>query len=210
MKFGSGFFASLDGVNLNGSLLAKVQRMCQWAIQNDMVTEDIEIGGAMRSPAMAHQMCVAWELQYRYGKYLTFDDVRALPQGKDADGNNWTQYGTSDQDILKKCNEVRSSSAKAAAGYMEGNPKRAPLDDGPGVSNHCSGGAIDVTIHWRAPGQDASKNADDVWAWENIYNMFGIFRALPKGSKYQENWHVEESGKQLNTDDQAPPEPSAV
>ncbi|MFK7931098.1 MAG: hypothetical protein AB8H79_23125, partial [Myxococcota bacterium] len=70
-KFKPGFELALDGTALQKSLLTKVQMLCEWAIANDMVTGDIGWSSGMRSPARAHQMCVAWNIQY--GQHVTFD-----------------------------------------------------------------------------------------------------------------------------------------
>lgn len=199
-KFSTYFQPSLDGKDLESTLMAKVYRLMQWAIQNDMVTGDIVIGDGVRSPKRAHQMCVAWEIQY--GSRVKFDAVKALPGGKDKDGNLWYKTGWSWEDVKANANKVRASKAIAAAGWEFGDARRAPLplSSRPGVSLHCTGRAVDVTIPWRKKGVAASQNKTDVWGWENVYNLFGLHRPLGPTSSNPENWHIQETGKKLATD----------
>lgn len=202
-RYGSAFKTSLDGINLRGSLLDKVVRMVEWAIANDMVTANIEFVSGMRSPAQAHQMSVAWHIQY--GTNVTLDALKALTDGKDSDGNRWYKEGWTMEQVKANAHNVRASSAIAAAGYPKGDPRRKPLNDNQGVSRHCSGGAIDVTIPWRAKGKNASTNSTDVWGWEEIYKMFGLHRPLGPSSKHPEHWHIEETSKVLDAEEDAEP-----
>jgi hypothetical protein len=202
-QFSGSFQPSLEGKNLESTLMSKVVRLMQWAIANDMVTSDIVISDGVRGPKTAHRICVAWEIQYGPGR-VTLDSVKALSGGKDADGNVWYKDGWSWEDVKKNANSVRSSSKIAAAGHEYGDPARAPLpiNSRPGVSRHCTGRAVDVTIPWRAPGKPASENKTDVWAWEDIYKQFGLHRPLHKdrvsSANLQENWHIEETSKKLD------------
>lgn len=202
-QFGGGFQPSLEGRSLESSLMGKVQALMQWAIENDMVTGDIVIGDGVRGPKTAHRMCVAWNIQYRWGSVIKLADLEALPEGKDADGTKWYDKDWTEEQIKDNAKSIRASQAIAAAGYDLGDAKRAPLplNSRPGVSRHCTGRAVDVTIPWRAPGKDASTGATDVWAWEDIYKQFGLHRPLHKtlvsDAKLQENWHIEETGKKL-------------
>jgi hypothetical protein len=185
-----------DGIRLHRTLIDKVARMLDWAIQNDMVTGNIVVSSGMRSPSTAHRWC-AWEIQYRPGRiHISLARLKALPGGKDRDLNLWYKQAWGDDwgPIIANANSVRKSSRIAAAGYAKGNPRRAPLDVADakaGVSNHCSGGAIDITIPWRAPGAHASTGKTDIWAWDQIYAMFGLVRSLPKGSPFEEAWHIQ-------------------
>lgn len=202
-QFSNYFQPSLEGKNLEASLMAKVQRLMEWAIQNDMVTSDIVIGDGVRGPKTAHKMCVSWNIQYRADKVITLDALKKLPGGKDADGTQWYQDGWGWDEAKANAKAIRSSNKIAAAGYEHGDAKRAPLpiNSGPGVSRHCTGRAVDVTIPWRAPGKDASTGKGDVWAWEDIYKQFGLHRPLHKDLvsdvNLQENWHIEETSKKL-------------
>lgn len=192
-RFANYFQPSLDGKTLEPTLMTKVWRLMQWAVYNDMTTGDIVIGDGVRSPKTAHRMCVAWEIQYGPGR-VTFEAVKALPGGKDGDGNLWYRSGWTWAQVKANAKEVRASSAIAAAGHEFGDSKRAPLplNSRPGVSRHCTGRAVDVTIKWRKQGVSATTNQNDVWGWETINNQFGLFRPLPKGHPNQENWHLEE------------------
>jgi hypothetical protein len=203
-KFGGAFQPSLEGLALEGSLMSKVQALMEWAIENDMVTSDVEVGDGVRGPMTAHRMCVAWNVQYRYEDVITLDALKALAGGKDADGNKWYEDGWTAAEIKANAKAIRASESIAAAGYDRGNAKRAPLpvNSSPGVSRHCTGRAVDVVIPWRAPGKDAADGATDVWAWEDVYKQFGLHRPLHKtlqsNPKTQEHWHIEETDKKLD------------
>lgn len=205
-QFSGSFQPSLEGRALEGSLMSKVQALMQWAIENDMVTGDITIGDGVRGPKTAHKMCVSWNIQYRWDSVITLAALKALPGGADEDGTVWYKDGWSEEEIKQNAKNIRASNKIAAAGYDYGDSKRLPLplNSRPGVSRHCTGRAVDVTIPWRAPGQDASKNATDVWAWEEVYKQFGLHRPLHKtlvsSANLQENWHIEETGKKLDDD----------
>lgn len=205
-RFSGHFQPSLEGKNLESSLMSKVYRLMQWAIANDMVTEDIVISDGVRGPKTAHRICVAWEIQYGPGR-VDFDSVKALPGGKDADGNVWYKDGWTWEEVKSNANSVRSSNKIAAAGYEYGKPERAPLplNSRPGVSRHCTGRAVDVTIPWRTKGVHASKNQSDVWGWEELYTQFGLHRPLHKdkvsSTNLQECWHIEETSKKLEGND---------
>jgi hypothetical protein len=207
-RFGGGFMPSLEGKSIDGGLMAKLHKLMEWAVENDMITGDIELGSGMRGPMTAHRMCVSWNIQYRWGKVITLDALKALPGGKDDDGNLWYKPDWSEDDIKKNAKDVRASSAIAAAGHQKGEHARAPLpiNASPGVSRHCTGGAVDVAIPWRAPGKDAAEKATDLWAWEDIYKQFGLHRPLHRDIQsqpnLQEHWHIEETSKQLEGDDE--------
>ncbi|HRC59145.1 MAG TPA: D-alanyl-D-alanine carboxypeptidase family protein, partial [Kofleriaceae bacterium] len=206
-QFSNYFQPSLEGKALQSTLMAKVQRLMQWAIENDMVTGDIIIGDGVRGPKTAHKMCVSWNIQYRWGTIITLDALKKLPGGKDEDGTTWYQEGWGETEAKANAYAIRSSNKIAAAGYEYNDEKRLPLplSSKPGVSRHCTGRAVDVTIPWRKPGKDASTGDTDVWAWEDIYKQFGLHRPLHKtlvsDANLQENWHIEETGKELDGDD---------
>ena len=192
-RYGSDFATTLEGVTIKSSLLDKVIRMAEWAIANDMVTGDIELGSGMRSPATAHQWATAYQIQY--GGDVTQEALEALPGGKDMDGNLWWKEGWTMEDAKRQANRTRSSDAIAAPGYPKGDPRRAPLNDRSPVSNHCGGEAIDVTFHWRRKGKDASTNDSHEWGWPEIYALYGLKRPVKS-----EHWHVEESSKALDAE----------
>ncbi|HUQ01957.1 MAG TPA: DUF4157 domain-containing protein [Kofleriaceae bacterium] len=210
--FGPGFLTSEDETVLDSSLWSKVQQLLSWAIQNDMVTSSITISSGCRGKPTAHRWCVAWEIVYNSN--VTYDAVKALPGGKDADGTQWYQEGWTWEEVQanaraigeadrgKPTNTAQNSKARAAGGYEKGDPKRAPLGNGAGVSKHVYGNAIDVSIPWRAPGKDASTGASDIWAWENIYAQFGLVRNLHKDvvKSGAEDWHIQEKPEAQATD----------
>lgn len=203
--FGGGFIPSMDGVSLSGSLMSKVNALMEWAIENDMVLGNISIGSGMRSPSAAHKLCVRYEIaNMDTNKKVTLDALKALPGGRDQDGTKWYEAGWTEQQAIDNAKEmIRKAGASgkvAAAGYNFGDGRRAPLpiNGRPGVSNHCSGHAVDVDIPWRSP---SDPNKVDLWAWEHIYHQFGLTRPLhrDRGGKasMQESWHIEETGKDL-------------
>ena len=84
-EVGAAFLDSYDSVQraaeigrktLEPSLMAKVQRLMEWAVQNDMITSDIVIGDGVRGPKTAHKMCVSWNIQYRWGSIITLDALK--------------------------------------------------------------------------------------------------------------------------------------
>lgn len=194
-RFGKSFALSLDGTSIDGELLDKVVRLCEWAAFNDMITDEIVIGSGMRSLANAHALCVSWEIQF--GERVTLEALRALPDGKDRDGNLWYREGWTWEQIKANANAIRARTqdATASEGYPPGDPRRLPVDDTRDVSRHCSGGAIDVTIPWRVSGKDAGSNATDVWGWPEIYTQFGLRRPVSS-----EAWHVQATSTQLAPD----------
>jgi hypothetical protein len=202
-SFGSGFRASAGGVSIAPSLMAKVQKLLEWAIQNDMVTADIAITSGMRDPKRAHVLCVAYGI---HRDRIPLEALRALKDGRDSDNNLWYQEGWNGAQI--KDNALKNRGGKitaAAAGYERGHPSRTPLASqaGPGVSRHCTGHAIDVRIPWRS----ADGRGTDVWAWENIYHQFGLTRPLHRDrvKKDAEEWHIEETSKVIDGDDEEEP-----
>ena len=206
--FGSGFHPALDGVALDGSLMAKVHALMEWAIQNDMVRGDIVIGSGMRSPKDAHFMCVRYEIAINGMKNVKMEDLQALKGGKDADGNKWYEPGWTKDQVIEHAKSLYGKGSKgavAAAGYNHGDPRRAPLaiGSGPGVSRHCSGHAVDVDIPWRS---EKDPNGTDVWAWEQVYHQFGLTRPLHRdhgrAKSTQESWHIEETGKSIHFTDE--------
>ena len=197
--FGGGFEPELDGIPLSGSLMGKVHQLMEWAIQNDMVTGDIEISSGMRSPAKAHKLGTSYEIQNMDSRgNVTMASLKALPDGKDLNGTLWYQEGWDKEDIVKNAKKHKSGTAVAAGGYPKGDKHRLPIVGAqPGVSRHCTGHAVDVKIPWR----NESGKGTDVWAWENIYHQFGLTRPLHKtlvSGTLQEYWHIEETSKKID------------
>ena len=199
-RYGGGFRQTLDGTSLDASLMTKILRMLEWAVQNDMLAGDAVFGDGMRQPSTAHRNSVSWEV--RKGKQIDtyVANIKALPGGRDEDHNKWYEPGWGKQEIQANAQAIAPKGSKSLAGYNYGNPKRAPhpMHSKPAVTRHCSGGAVDIDIPWRTKGKDASKGKADVWGYDEIYAMFGLHRTLPKGSEYQESWHVEENGRTLD------------
>ncbi|HEX8113696.1 MAG TPA: hypothetical protein VF516_38455, partial [Kofleriaceae bacterium] len=203
-QFTSAFLPSSEGIALDGSLMSKVVKLMEWAIAEDMVTGDIQIKSGVRPPITAHKMCIRFELAYRDGKNVDFDAIRKLPDGMYHGWKFCPSPGkSSDEEIKKQAHELYKteggSGAQAAAGFAPGTPGRSPLKDtGPGVSKHCPGHAVDISIPWRSP---ENPEATDLWAWEQIYHQFGLTRPLHRDRGFSghdaEHWHIEETGKQI-------------
>ncbi|MCX5742379.1 MAG: D-alanyl-D-alanine carboxypeptidase family protein [Proteobacteria bacterium] len=187
--------------------MTKINLLLEWAIANDMVTGDIVLRQGMRHPIDAHKMAIRYQLAHQDGNGVDFGAIRALPGGM---YNGWKYLphaGATNDEIKEQAKQLYKDhggqGAAAAAGFARGDTaRRAPLDSsgrGPGVSQHCSGHAVDVFIPWRS---DKDPNHTDEWAWEEIYHQFGLLRPLHKdlgftGSK-AEHWHVEETGKNID------------
>jgi hypothetical protein len=139
-----------------------------------MVTGDILLNEGLRSRQRAHKMSTSWFLCQNPSK-IPLANLRALPGGKDLDGNQWydphwenllqlrglppdsaeglrllKQSHLDDlwAEIRKRAREIKPQDALAAEGY--------PLADGhilpnvhPTISNHVGGNAIDCHIPWK-------------------------------------------------------------
>jgi hypothetical protein len=172
-----------------------------------MITGDISIRSGVRPPISAHKMCIRFQLAHRNGANVDFDAIRALPDGMYHGWKFCPVPGKStDEEIKKQAHKLYEdhggSGAQAAAGFAPGTPGRSPLKDtGPNVSKHCPGHAVDITIPWRS---EKDPKQTDLWAWEEVYHQFGLTRPLHKDLGFSghnaEHWHIEETGKQLATE----------
>ncbi|KAB2899720.1 MAG: hypothetical protein F9K40_10000 [Kofleriaceae bacterium] len=197
-SFRSKFHPSVAGVALDSGLMDKIHRLIEWAIYNDMVTDNIEFSWGVRSPKDAHKFNVAYEI--RNGG-VSLAELQALPGGKDADGNLWYRPGDTLETVQAWMVERGLGNNPAASGYPRGDARRKPAIRGKlGISDHCSGHAVDVHIPWRARDGEGA----DVWAWEEIYHQFGLTRPLHRdrgGGRKPESWHIEQTGKELGAAD---------
>ena len=182
------FALSADGATLDGDLYSRVCQMLTWAIDNDMLVGEAIMTDGVRSPKVAHRLSVAYNIIH-HPEITSFDAVKALPGGTDADGNVWYEEGDTYDDVKKRARKVRDSSAPAAEGYADA-AAAAPNPGGLYVSNHTTGKAIDCFIPWRKAGVDASTNQRDPAGWEHLYNRFGLCRPVSG-----EDWHIELLGK---------------
>lgn len=199
-SFRKNFYPSVADVALDGGLMTKIHRLIEWAIYNDMVTGDIEFSWGVRSPRDAHKFNVAYEI--RQGDHVTLEDLQALPNGEDAYGNKWYRPGDTLESVQAWMVERGLGNNPAASGYPKGEKRRPAHKGKMGISDHCSGHAVDVHIPWRA----RDGKGTDKWAWEEIYHQFGLTRPLHKDrspKKKPEAWHIEETGKELELGDSA-------
>ena len=79
---------------------------------------------------------------------MTTDALKALPDGKDPDGNLWYKEGWTEADVKEHAVGVWDGEV-AHEGYGPADPRRLPNAAEVPVSTHCNGKAKDVTIPWR-------------------------------------------------------------
>jgi subtilisin family serine protease len=145
---GGGFHTEAGSARLDPTLLARMTALCDHLVDQKLVTADIVFSSGVRDPAKAHKWSTAYFIRKRgTAKSVPFDAVRALPCGRDLDGNLWFQPGWTDEDIVKNAERIWSG-ALAAEGYAKGDPRRLPNTGAVGMSNHLAGNAMDVTIRW--------------------------------------------------------------
>jgi hypothetical protein len=166
------------GVKLDPDLHSRLRSLVELVIDEHMVTEDPHTEGddGVRAPADAHRMSTAYNI--RDGA-IPLEALKALPDGKDADGTVWYEEGWSRSEIIANATKVWPG-ARANEGYPEDDPRRLPngLKE-PKMSMHCTGRAWDVTIRW-ADGDGWHAQANKLVA------DFGLIRPEP-----DEHWHFE-------------------
>ncbi|MCZ7358032.1 MAG: DUF2341 domain-containing protein [Candidatus Methanoperedens sp.] len=177
------FFFELDGVQLSPTLYNHVKSLSDYLLINHLVSGNIKFGEGVRSPKKAHLWSTAWSI---LNNRVPIENLRAHPV--DEDGNLWYKpewkiFDLIDQYVLIRQNAISkyvgNEAAKgneAAEGYKIGDSHRAP-NTYPGVSNHCSGNAMDVTIPWRSGGgTDAKANG--------LVALFNLKRPVPSEPRH--------------------------
>jgi hypothetical protein len=145
---GGGFLAEAGNLRLDPTLLARVTALCDHLLDQKLVTNNIVFTSGVRAPATAHKWSTAYFIQNRnHRSAIPFCAVRALPGGRDLDGNLWFKPGWTDADIIKNAKQLGSGSL-AAEGYARCDPRRLPNTHLVGMSNHLAGNAMDVSIPW--------------------------------------------------------------
>jgi hypothetical protein len=172
---------SLGDVKLDPALDAAVTKLVQHLIDNYMVTGNVvfEGIGGVREPQKAHRNSTAYHI--RIG-VVTMDALKALPEGKDEDGNLWYQEGWTEAQV--KANAIKVWDGEVAnEGYAADDPKRLPNAAEVPMSTHCTGHAMDITIPWRD---------GDGWHPEarELVKEFGLVRPYDPA----ERWHFELPG----------------
>ena len=166
------------GVTMNATLRSQVEAMVKFVLDEHMATENPHTEGddGVRAPADAHRMSTAYNI--RDGA-IALDTLKALPDGKDADGTVWYQEGWTQSEIEANATRIWPD-ARANEGYPPGDSRRPPngLTE-PKMSTHCSGAAWDVTIRW-ADGDGWHAQANEIVA------KFGLARP-----ERGEHWHFE-------------------
>jgi len=171
----------LGDVKLDPALDATVTKLVQHLIDNYMVTGNVvfEGIGGVRDAQTAHRNSTAYHI--RIG-VVTMDALKALPEGKDEDGNLWYQEGWTEAQV--KANAITVWDGEIAnEGYTADDPKRLPNAAEVQFSTHCIGHAMDITIPWRD---------GDGWHQEarDLVKQFGLVRPFDPA----ERWHFELPG----------------
>ncbi len=166
------FLTEFNGVKLNATLFTRFMKMAAHLVGNNYVTQDITLNEGVRDPKLAHKWSTSWKLRHPKNeteKAQLLKNLRALPGGKDLDGNLW--YKKSWETGLQKVNGKFTAAALAtlwnriqkhaltldnrsnknliaAEGYAVSDKHILP-NIHPTVSVHPAGKAIDATIAWR-------------------------------------------------------------
>ena len=172
---------SLGAAKLDPALDTAVTDLCQHLLDNYMVNGNISFDGigGVREPKTAHLNSTAYHI--RTG-VVTMDALKALPEGKDQDGNLWYREGWTEADVKANALSVWDGEV-AYEGYGATDPKRLPNAPEVPVSTHCTGEAMDVTIPWR-DGDGWHKEARE------LVTRFGLVRPIDP----DERWHFELPG----------------
>jgi hypothetical protein len=171
-----------DGQSVNWELLQRLRALTVDLIGDDLVTDNIRFNEGVRSRKRAHRMSTSWFLRQPDGprpSKIPLENLRALPGGKDLDGNQW--YDPSWNSLLEvwpplppddprditftdksaekvwnlirqRAYQIEPQNALAAEGYPVTDPRILP-NVHPVVSNHVEGNAIDCTIRWKRGAQ---------------------------------------------------------
>jgi len=172
---GKDFKATEDGVSVDSSLLEKVRQLTSRLIGRNLVTSDITLNEAIRSPQRAHRWSTARLIltSPASGSAAILRRLQALPGGRDADGNPWydkdwekglsrtkagalttvavkTLWAKVQANARSLVSDRSNPTADAAEGYAPNDVLKRYLPNiARGVSNHVSGKAIDISIPWR-------------------------------------------------------------
>jgi hypothetical protein len=185
---------------------------------NRMVTElirrKISYGekADLRTRQKAHIVSTAYHIRQRGG--ISLADLRALPDGKDADGNTWYRgewetWASRNSGLLyfapkitenafvlaqqqgKKFIDANGDISCAYEGYTSDDQHRVPNVPQVPISNHVLGLAVDLAgVEWDKLGGQWSKQANEFVA------SFGLTRPFsPDAETYciKEHWHFEKA-----------------
>jgi hypothetical protein len=171
----------LGDVKLDPRLDTAVTDLVQHLLDHYMVKDDVSFDGigGVREPKTAHRNSTAYHIRT---DVVTMDALKALPGGRDQDGNLWFKEGWTEAQA--KANALAVWDGKVAnEGYAADDPRRLPNAAEVPVSTHCNGKAMDVTIPWRD---------GDGWHPEarELVSRFGLVRPFDP----DERWHFELPG----------------
>ncbi|MCB0594934.1 MAG: hypothetical protein H6557_34355 [Lewinellaceae bacterium] len=172
----SDFLRSIEGVTLSSELENRVRNLCEYLIDQNLVSENITFNEGARSKIKAHRWSTAYHI--RQGE-VPLSNLQALDEGMDLDGNLWYKEGWTWDQIVENAENYWGGKL-AHEGYKPGTAERLPNIDAVPVSNHClEKSALDASIRWR--------NGDG-WHAEAIQlvSRFGLARPIST-----EHWHFE-------------------
>jgi len=200
---------SMDGTSVNGELIARMERMQQFAAWAGLVTSPTTRASGMRSPQKAHELSTAW--MFNEGNATSSSGLNSEKNrskladnlvnygGTDMDGNEWVSAANVERveqaqgddaameallpDLRADAARVATQSAVAAEGYEDADHRRPNVKPGSYVSNHLKGLAVDVFHEWIFP------NLFDP-VIDSIALYFGVYRAC-KDLSTPEHWHYE-------------------
>ncbi len=207
-SFGPHYAQVADGKQVSGALLANVKKLIDWANANELL-DSVSYTNGMRSPKLAHRWSVAYEIHHAKPKNVRKKDnrdksedefqsrsnvtmaaLKALPGGKDLDGNLWYEEGWDWEDVAKNASKWRKEDeSMAAEGYAFGDNHRLPnnLNGGLSVTRHATGLAVDVKLTWRLPNGGIAQDTNE---WDAVFAAFNIKRPLKdKSGTKREPWH---------------------
>lgn len=201
---GENFSSFADGVSLDTTLLHRVLRLCQCALDCSLASY-VSMRQGVRSPKVAHLWSTSWNI--REGR-VPLAALQALKGGKDLDGTLWYDKGwetglakdgkdaltgASLKALWKKIKANAwshyKSDAVAAEGYRTTDPRIKP-NGHPKVSNHTGGRAIDVSIGWlsgvRIYGMSITDGENTDPAVNRLVRAFDLSRPVAS-----ERWHFQ-------------------
>jgi len=201
---------SLEGVTLDGDLIGRMKRFTKFAAWAGLITGAPTVGSGVRSPAEAHILSTRYMFTSGIGlggagNRKVVADWAIANHGVDKDGNTWV-----DADLVTKLTQAKSDDEiyqqvllrdvktrivnqadQAAEGYAAGDARRLPNQRPVGISNHCSGNAIDVTYAWVF-----SSSYDPMIDLLAAY--FGLWRPVKDSRSSPEDWHYQKIGKPVD------------
>jgi LysM repeat protein len=205
---------SLDGNVLDAELRVRLERFMRFVAWAGLVDGPIAKVGALRSPADAHQLSVAWMFNtgtnttspsslHKATNRRALADTLAARGGAD-DRDTWLAPATVAEVVARRdddaalrtylfdvaapeARQVRFQSARAAEGYADAARRHPNVWPGTGVSMHPGGLAVDLFPAWTL-----SNLFDPLIDAMALY--FGLVRTVKDDANSPEHWHYERVG----------------